>query len=402
MKAFIIQRSEVIYTFFLAVIIFVLPYSNSLSSLGTVLLGVFWLLSGNWQSKITLLKNNKPALFLISLYMLMLVSLLYSDHLAQGWHDVEKKLAILVFALVLGSISLSEQKQQLLLKFYVWSAVISAVWGLAGLYNLYVGEVAQEIIHDFSYYQWRLPYVINFLAPHWAMFAGGAAIVSFVKFEKSRAWLYLIFFLFLNIFIVLLASRMALGALWLIVLLYYAFEAIRKKKWYLIALPLAVLLIAGGIVWTSSPYLRGKLLESSGTSDRSYRWSSGFEAWLNSPVFGYGAGSGTPEVKRIFLSRNYPIEIANLEVHNQYLNFLVHFGLLGLAVFLAVICIALYYGWKKSNVLILLLIPFFCCTFFTESMLENHQGVLTFALLYSLVVCTPLNYAFRYKDSPGS
>ncbi|WP_161622680.1 O-antigen ligase family protein [Cesiribacter andamanensis] len=396
MKIYIKWQSEAIYVYLLAFIVISLPYSHLLSSLGIAALAACWLVSGNWPEKWVRLKRNMPALCLLTLFAVFLVSLIYTDHFLRGWWEIEKKLALLVFPLILGSLQLSDTRRIFILKAYVFSAVCSALYGVGLVYAHYLNHTAQGMQMNFAYYQWILPYLHDFLVPRWTMFAGGAALVSFWFFLRTKKWLYALLFLFLNAFIIFLASRMALVAVWGVFLAYFMVKAVQEKKLYLLVGPLLFLVISSGVLWYASPYIRSKVNNASGTSDRTYLWRAGYEAWLQSPLLGHGAGTGTVAVEEVFLARGYPVTLKSFEVHNQYLSFLLHYGLLGLGLFVAAFLTAFYGGWKKGNVLILLLLPFFYCTFFTETLLANHQGVITFALLFSLLAGSPIQHVSKY------
>lgn len=399
LNAFINQKPEAVYTFLLATIIVTLPYSHFLSSLGTILLGVYWLVSGNFSDKMSLLKHNMPALALLALFAVHVFSLAYSDNFLAGWHQVEKRLSLLVFPLVLGSITLSSQKQAWLQKVYVGSASASVLWGLTLLYMHYQDTLLAGRTFNLAYYQWRMPHLFSFQAPKWAMFVGGAVFCTLILFKRSQSWLYLLLFVLLNAFLIFLASRTALFGLWLIIGLYFIVLALTKKKLSYAMLVLVLMIFVGSMALYTSPYLKGKLTRFNGFSERNILWVVGFEVWKENPLMGIGAGSQVRLEEAIEAKDSKVMTTVGNDVHNQYLSVLVYTGLLGFTCLLAGFIITLYYGWRFDNHLSIMVASFFYFTFLTESLLANQQGVVTFAMFYSLLACIPLNNVIKNKYS---
>lgn len=74
--------------------------------------------------------------------------------------------------------------------------------------------------------------------------------------------------------------------------------------------------------------------------------------------------------------------------HNQFLQFLLAFGLIGLLIFLVVLFLPMAYAFSVKNYLYIFLILMLCFNFFFESILETKAGVEFYAFFNVLVIGT--------------
>ena len=109
-------------------------------------------------------------------------------------------------------------------------------------------------------------------------------------------------------------------------------------------------------------------------------WKTGWQIFRSNPVAGVGTGDA-----QLAFNEEYRRQRTTLpeehwhRSHNQFLAFMVTFGVIGLVLFIIVLIIPLTEAWKKLNILYLL---FFICitlSFITEDTLETQAGVTLFA-----------------------
>jgi len=103
-------------------------------------------------------------------------------------------------------------------------------------------------------------------------------------------------------------------------------------------------------------------------------------------------GVGTGDVKQSFKDAyvDYPIYIApkyRHRAHNQYITFLVTFGILGLLYFTSFLGF-LSYKWRGNN-LYLFFVIVSIISFLTEDTLETQAGVTFFAFFLGLFSAAP-------------
>jgi hypothetical protein len=109
----------------------------------------------------------------------------------------------------------------------------------------------------------------------------------------------------------------------------------------------------------------------------------GWELVKKNPLFGAGTGDVLEEFKRAY--EEYPVFIEpkyRLRAHNQFLTFLISFGIFGFAYF--VVFIFQLFRASKQNLLFLFFAVVACFSFLSEDTLETQAGVTFFAFFTAL------------------
>ncbi|MDG1476990.1 MAG: O-antigen ligase family protein [Vicingaceae bacterium] len=113
----------------LAVIAIGLSVSKPLVALGQYGLFALWLFDGNIMKKVATFFKNKIALSLISIYILSLIGLLYSEDFSFAIDDLRRKLPIFSLPfLIIGFSPITKKEFALIFKFYVGGVLISTLW----------------------------------------------------------------------------------------------------------------------------------------------------------------------------------------------------------------------------------------------------------------------------------
>ena len=163
--------------------------------------------------------------------------------------------------------------------------------------------------------------------------------IYLILFDK-RNYKLIIFTISIMLYLILIGSRTALGAVLIFTITYYLYPyLIRKKNWYklyfiifiMISILLQYLYMSGGL-----NFLGGFMLEVFGKNIDSGRigiWRDLMIYILDKPVLGYGANQSSS-----YLVSSYN-ELRNLSSHNLYLEILLRGGVL-----LFVIIFVLFYS----------------------------------------------------------
>lgn len=121
-------------------------------------------------------------------------------------------------------------------------------------------------------------------------------------------------------------------------------------------------------------------------------WNASLEIIKNNWLFGVGEANKTTALLNVYRVKGYIVPAAELHnSHNQYLDFLIGGGIVGLALFLAGLIHLFWRSIKESNfpLLALLLIFSFNCLF--ENVLSRHWGILFFSVFISLLTAKRQN-----------
>ena len=206
----------------------------------------------------------------------------------------------------------------------------------------------------------------------------------------------------LYLFLILLGSRMAilLGTIILPLFLFKKMKAQKNKNKILVlgGILMSILIIIG----FSNNYVRDKIMYTYydllniatkekpffGVSFRQQVWGSVLDLIYQSPLLGYGIG----DIQEI-LNNNYTKkELIGLNAHNQYLQFILHHGIIiFFTLLLFVFKLIKQCLLNKNSVLLFswVVLLFFCLT---ESILNRQWGIILFAFIVNYSIYSNNNY----------
>ncbi|WP_289664010.1 O-antigen ligase family protein [Flavobacterium panacagri] len=219
-------------------------------------------------------------------------------------------------------------------------------------------------------------------------------IKSFKDHEKSKLKVVRIIIFILSFFFVLFVNtRMALVNVFIgfLIVLFYAVKQDNFRKIALKGAPILVLLMAVLFLFVQKdPYMKekyssvsfaymdkvGKLDEIDHPEVKVFNslvtrvsiWKSAWELSLKNLPFGVGASDGKPELNKYYKETNQKF-LAKYEfpTHNQFLDFLLKFGILGPIVVAFYIFTIGYLGYDLKNAIVLS----FFLIFFTSNLVDD-------------------------------
>lgn len=130
-------------------------------------------------------------------------------------------------------------------------------------------------------------------------------------------------------------------------------------------------------------YLTKGIVQGSSFFQRFVYWQIGFTLARDHILAGVGTGDVKQKFKDAYI--NYPIFIApkfRHRAHNQYITFLVTFGVFGLIYFLSFLALTVYQWWDKPLLLFFAIVAII--SFLSEDTLETQAGVTFFAFFIGL------------------
>jgi O-antigen ligase len=113
--------------------------------------------------------------------------------------------------------------------------------------------------------------------------------------------------------------------------------------------------------------------------ERLILWDAGKEIVMEHPVLGVGLGDTDDEVNKILI-RDKNENLFNYNLHNQYIDYWVTFGTVGLLAFLFILLTPL----RHPDILFRIFILIIGVSLLTESMLLRQKGLVFFLLFYGL------------------
>lgn len=384
--------------YFLAVLIaFSLPLAT-LTPLLIVLFALNWIVEGDFLEKLNNIKQNKVVFVFTSLYIVHLFGLIYTDNLKSGWFDMEVKLSLLVFPLIIGSKPLTEKQVKGIIK----SLIISIVY--VGLYLITRAITFYFFNHEnVFYYQLFSPFIHPSYLSMYINMAVAFVLYQNYKGKKvfTKAYIVdklLVLYLFSITF--LLASKSGIFLFIIIVFVYLCLEFHKNRK--MIHFAVGSLIISLSFIALS--YFSPKnfdriihLIETINSNDiennsnessslRLHLWSTSNEVIKDSFLLGYGTGDGKDILNKALEEKEITNAFKNkLNAHNAFYEMFLKLGMVGFVVLLLNIIFPSFIAFKQNNVLYLFLVIILVFNFSFESMLETKAGVIFYAFFNSLI-----------------
>lgn len=399
---------ERIYRFSILIIAFILPSPFSGFSLAVLAVTfICWLRARDYKHIPFAIK--RPEVFLpVALYFFMVAGLLYTEHTGKILSGLSTQLAFVLFPIIIGSSSIIDKELvkesgrlfTLSIRIFLLAAILYALFDtmFTGVNTKMVGESLHSKYKSFGltsvFYGWHPTYV--------AMFANLGIAVQLQnclkQYDKKSLFNSFITIFFLNICLVLLNSLIGLMA-FVLLLLYYAFKVSRllnfkSKTIFAIVFGICTVLFS---LFYFNPFQNDKIdslknkefiiTDKQGERNlltmRMAKWETHLGIFKDHWLAGTSFGDIQYIRKERYEAKGYKdLAHYNYNAHNQYLEVLATYGIIGGLIFLGILLFPLLRRNKHE-----LLIPFLLIvsvTFLTESILVRQQGILFFMFFYVL------------------
>lgn len=344
----------------------------------------------------------KKVLFFSSLYLIYLVSLMYTEHLDHVDKLLSTRLSLLVIPISFGFISTIRRSIELqpMIRLFKIIVVITAVYAFLILFYLYQLGVFTGIMSldaAQSYVTNRM-WGINQHAIYASMFIGIAIILAIVILQKDKErktiTIMTLSLLVLISTLLILSRKGVLIALFFVVVLFFILQRDRieiKKYLFIMTVTLATLFL-------TSSYIRGRfselfksstyasIKEDNSTSIRYGIYTCVLEEAKEAPLLmGYGIGDVRYELNECYKRKFNALYKMNYNSHNQYLSYYLSCGIFGLILLILIMTKSIRKGITDKNLFLLLLSLFFGIIMLFENILERQSGVILFSFYLGLL-----------------
>lgn len=397
MKRFILSNQKQISFYLLVAFLITLPIKENFNSISMILLSAFAVLLVLFKQKPQkeFLKKSIP-LFLF--YLLLWISVAYSENTASAFKVVSRWLPFMLLPLIFSIIRPDKNHYRRLMQFFIlWMCVLCLFSHTMILIKLYKNnDVLYNIFNSHYSYLSLSEGTIGLHSTYYAYFILIAIVfITVLLFKKPKRRNVLVYFslmAYFTFFIFHLSARLPIAVLFLfynIALLYYFLKNRQLVRGILF---LILLYFVSGLVIYNVRITRYRFQHLTGFTyadgthhedgaDKILQWKAGISANKNL-IFGNGVGDANESIFKAYRNLNLD-SYAEREynAHNQFIQTYVGMGILGV---LLLLFIFLYYFrfFYKSGVFpgyILLFLTFIL--FQTESYLERHNGVVMFVFL---------------------
>ncbi|MGN6181659.1 MAG: O-antigen ligase family protein [Mucilaginibacter sp.] len=343
-------------------------------------------------------------LLLQSVFIVTLISSLYSINKPQAVNQISLQLPILLIPVVfpLSGFDFKKYRQPLLMGFSVICTltVLYLFWDAFRTIRFYNLPFSELFSSAFTNHNFAEP--IDMHATFFSMQLAIALVYLLtVMVGKNVNRLKIVSGICIAVLIAglfQLCSKSALFSLFISVCIafpLFMFKGKQRIKYWLALWSLA--LIAGVSVFKVKAFKErffnelkadlSKPVAGESVEPRRARWNIAFELIKVSPVIGHGAGSETGLLHEAFYQKKYYNSfLNNLNAHNQYLSFLLQSGILGLIVYLFTLVYGFRLAFSNRDLLFFTYMVLLAVVSLSEDYLAVDKGVFFYAVFFSFFI----------------
>lgn len=376
---------------------FVLSFPNNFKNVVLILLALIWVVELFTIRRFSFNRYNIKIIFLLAAYYLLcLMSVFNSKDKADAFNFFVLQTTIpLLPLLLLGK--LKEVEVIKTLHVFVAGLIAVTVLAIHQTYVYHFHSFPLTLVNlqalDWSYFSFTLPISIKFHAPYFSLYASSAFLLVLFflyKYHKQNTWflnlIYLVLAVYIFAFMALLASRMAFFSTLVVIIVFLIYKLILSKRLVLLASSLLVLGTMSYLIVETVPYLKNKIENMDGHSERQMIWTAGIKVIADNLLFGVGTGDRKEELKKVYEQDTYVKgAVQELNLHNQYLDTTLALGVLGFFNLILIMVFVARYALHKRQYQLLAFILVFSLCCFTESLLHRQAGVLIFSYFISIL-----------------
>ena len=351
---------------------------------------------------------NKISISFIAYFLVLLLSLFYSNDLKTGFSYIGKSFSFLVIPLIPLFISKKEVNLLWISKVYILflCGIFFLLFFIAIVKNFNEGYtfsyIYQRIIgldtpkDKYIYFNYWYFVYDKFTLPldmqpiYLGFFTNVGLVFLFFLKKIKQVKFYYVKLIILGLLILLSASRWQILICAINFAIFILFFDDLKPFKKILGITLFALSIL--IVSFINPVTKTRFIEAfsykeafyktdfGSTSLRLKKWNNAIQSISESPVLGYGVGDGQKVLMNQYKKNKFYLGYYNkFNSHNQYLDTLLYVGLIGFIL----LCLILFYAYKCAmhKLYLFMITNIFMIGFITESMLDRQWGIIAFPFL---------------------
>jgi O-antigen ligase len=385
----------------LLLFLMVLPFDRFYSSIILVSFLVHTLIFIN---KRNLLHVNRDTLILQSVFIISLISIIYSPSFAGSLNVISNQLALLLFPFLLAvtSLDLSKYRSQLLHGLTISCTLTVLYLYFDAFHVLLYYHLPLKNIFSWAFVNHNFSLPINMHATYLSMLLVLCIIYSLYQLfylqNKFKRIYFITCSLILLAGLIQLSSKSAFITLLIIIIIgfpWFLISKIKRHQYLFISLVGSVLLINFILSFQVFRFrfletLKNDLSENSAVVEkygRVDRWHAAWDLIKQSPIVGTGTGSEIPLLRNIYFERKmYGSYLLSLNAHNQYLSFTINSGVVGLVIFLATIGWGFWRSIKKKDLMLFSFLILVTVVSFSEDLLDVNKGIFIYAFFFPFLI----------------
>ena len=344
----------------------------------------------------------------IVVYLLFIIGSFYSDNTAQAFIELEQKLSLLIWPIVLFALpQLSSESKTRVINGFIIGCVVAVSYRIGRAFWFY----------DIQNLLFSTPFSRQLFNSHptfaaiYSAFAFFLLVdkVFFYKKNKPNIWTkhriitgFCLFLLYSSLFFY--ASRMAIITFTIVLILVTIVSFYKKKRLIkgLLLVGVEIVLVLGSIQAVSWLAPTAQTKRGATTAKRFERlqrknprveiWTSAWMAFQAKPVLGTGTGDVKDDLLEQYQIQHFKHGLRHkFDAHNQYIEIALAIGLIGLLFFLGSLLLPFCLAFQQKEYVYLIFLLLFMLSCLTENLIENQEGVLFYSFFNSFFACHFLN-----------
>lgn len=331
-----------------------------------------------------------------SLFLIYLITLLYTDNYEISFKKLETGLSIVIiplsFFLFLSDFRITEQLRTKFFKLFILSTGIFSIILIVAVF----GDNSTIYYKDWYTNKFRIiTENISMIGQHpiYASVFLSLAIIFFIQLLRSNTIfsfknkiIYYSLTVINSIFLFMLLSKGVVISL-LIVMFLMLFDDKKLKKYrkiFVVSIILVFLMLLffnrrmNELVREESYQ---EVNSNFSTSIRLGIYKCSIEMIRKEWFFGYGVGDSQNALDLCYQNKSDILFEKKYNTHNQYLDVLIKSGVFGLIIFLSFLTFNIFKTIRNRNKIGLLVLIFYMINFLTENILVRQSGVILFYFL---------------------
>jgi O-antigen ligase len=397
---------------------FVLPIYQPAVPLVAILIVLNWLAEGKFKQKFRQCLDDKKSrgiLLFALLYMVYVISLLYSDNLRQGIFELEVHLSLLIFPLIFATIDretfAGEKARHIFLAFCA-GCLLASVIMITGASERYFKS---SDLNEFIYTHLTSGKHPTYISMYFSLSVAILADILVRRWKSSsfmlKSGLILLIACF-SFMVLLLSSKAGVIALIIVfpVLILYSFRH-RGHAVPGIILGIITIVFIISAFWLFLPTMarfgeafrtihQFRHIESANTESTAERiliWGCALEAGAERPFTGYGIGDVREKLSFVYQkNRMQQASRLNLNAHNQYLQTFLATGLAGIIILLLSLLLPFITSFREKDILYIVFLLIIGSNFLFESILCRQAGVAFYAFFNAFFL-----FGYEARDFPA-
>jgi len=341
------------------------------------------------------LRQNKIFILFSCCYLIYLIGMVWTENQSFGKRDLEYKLSLLLLPIFLAALNrIKKAGFNLIANAFIASCLIAA------LSCFLVSYSKNSFSHIPTYIELSIFMHPSYFSAYINL--GLVLLVNQLRFNQNSNQRKLLIFAIVILFIgfnILLNSKIGTITTLLLVLLFLiqSLSRFNKKSALLLisSFIVALVILFSQVDAVKSRFQSVNAIFSTENipkdTNESSRlriliWQEVFDILEHQSLLGVGTGDTKDELLKAYKKNGITYAYENrLNAHNQYLEWLLTFGIIGTLVWVISFILPLIFAFRRKNQLYLFFSLIVLIVFFAESFLEREYGVVFFAFFNSLL-----------------